>query len=93
VNTTKVRLGVTLADDPSGAMTIGRLDPDGPAAAAGLRIGDAIVSIDGINVTDVTAIGTALAGHAPGDTVRVTVLRDATQLVVGVTLQSNRPAV
>ncbi len=89
---TKVRLGVTLADEPSGAMMIGKLDPDGPAAAAGLQVGDAIVSIDGISVLDVDAIGAALAAHAPGDTVSVTVLRDATQLTVAVTLQSNRPA-
>jgi S1-C subfamily serine protease len=92
-STTKVRLGVTLADDPAGAMTIGQLDPNGPAAAAGLRIGDAIVSIDGISVLDVTAIGATLANHSPGDAVSVTVLRDAAQLTVMVTLQSNRPAV
>jgi hypothetical protein len=92
-NTTKVRLGIMLADDPSGAMTIGQLDPDGPAAAAGLLVGDAIVSIDGISVLDVTAIGAALANHAPGDVVPVTVLREAAQLTVQVTLQSTRPAV
>jgi len=91
-SSTKVRLGVTLADDPAGAMTIGKIDPDGPAAAAGLQVGDAIVSIDGISVLDVSAIGAALADHAPGDTVAVTVLRDAAQLTVAVTLQSNRPA-
>jgi hypothetical protein len=91
-SSTKVRLGITLADDPSGTMTIGQLDPDGPAAAAGLKVGDAIVSIDGISVLDVSAIGAALATHAPGDTVAVTVLRDAAQLTVAVTLQSNRPA-
>jgi S1-C subfamily serine protease len=89
---TKVRLGITLADDPAGAMTIGQLDPNGPAVAAGLQIGDAIISIGGISVLDVDAIGAALANHAPGDTVVVTVLRDATQLSANVTLQSNRPA-
>jgi hypothetical protein len=91
-SSTKVRLGVTLADDPAGAMTIGKIDPDGPAAAAGLQVGDAIVSIDGISVLDVSAIGAALSNRAPGDTVAVTVLRDAAQLTVAVTLQSNRPA-
>jgi S1-C subfamily serine protease len=92
-STARVRLGVTLADDPAGAMTIGQLDPAGPAAAAGLKVGDAIVSIAGISVLDVNAIGAALAMHGPGDIVAVTVLRDALQLTVNVTLQSTHPAV
>ena len=40
------RLGVTLADDPAGAMVTG-LTEDSPAARAGLEEGDIITAIDG----------------------------------------------
>ena len=86
----RVWLGVVLADDLSGALAIGALDSDGPAATAGLQIGDVIESIAGITVRDMSAIGAALAGHLPGDTVAITLHRNGIDVTIDVILGSPR---
>ena len=57
-----------------------------PAEAAGLRIGDIILSADGSAVTDMEALDTRLYTHAPGDSMVLNVYRDGRQGEVTVTL-------
>lgn len=47
-----------------------------PADRAGLRGGDVIVGFEGDSIADLYALTDALRSHPPGDTVRVTVLRE-----------------
>ena len=43
-----------------------------PAADAGITAGSTITAIGGTSVSSQPEIATALAGHSPGDTVKVT---------------------
>jgi S1-C subfamily serine protease len=63
-------LGVSLQDSGAGATVAGVLS-GGPAAAAGIAGGDVITSVGGTPVTSAASLGTAMAGHQPGDRVRV----------------------
>lgn len=58
----------------------------GPAATAGLKVGDVIVQIDTIPVTNVQTLGDALLSKSPGDTVAVKIYRGSQQMTVNVTL-------
>lgn len=51
------------------------IDPDGPAAKADVRIGDVIVSEDGVAVGDVRQFGVSLFQHAIGTTVALGIVR------------------
>lgn len=57
-----------------------------PAAKAGLRDGDVIVEIAGDKVDTPNELSRRVASYAPGDKVRVKVLRDGKQKTVNVTL-------
>ena len=73
--------------------TIESLDPEGPAAVAGLQPGDVIVSVDHAPVCDAIAVGVVLADHSPGDTVVVIVDRAGERVRHEVTLGEPRPRV
>jgi serine protease Do len=60
----------------SGAL-VAEIDPGGPAARAGLRIGDVIASFDGSRIDRASDLSHAIAGKRPGDVVRLGVLRGA----------------
>ena len=62
------------------------LVPNGPAAQAGLQVGDVIVSIDNQAVNDTASLTDALVSKSPGDTVAVQVYRASQQLTVKVKL-------
>lgn len=62
-------------DRPRGAI-VSDLWPGGPAEAAGLRRGDIIVEVDGVEVNDESGIRFRFATHTLGEEARVTVLRD-----------------
>jgi putative serine protease PepD len=63
------------------------VEPDGPAAKAGIKPGDLIVQVDGKPTPDPAALATVLADLQPGQTVKVMVLhRDGSTAEVSVTL-------
>ncbi len=51
------------------------VEPGSPADRAGLRIGDVIVALEGMEIRDATMLTTVLAQRHPGDRVRLTVVR------------------
>jgi putative serine protease PepD len=87
-------LGVLGDDlDPTTASTLGRggatltrVEPAGPAEAAGLEQGDVVVALDGVQTTSMSSLVVALRSHRPGDVVSVTFVRDGAQRVATVTL-------
>jgi putative serine protease PepD len=77
----------------TGGLYVLAVDPDGPAAAAGLRPGDVITKVDGRTTTS----SDNLLGHtlqrAPGDRVRIEYLRDGQAETTTVTLGTTPAAV
>ncbi|MFO7777511.1 MAG: trypsin-like peptidase domain-containing protein [Nitriliruptoraceae bacterium] len=70
----------------SGAVIM-ELDPDGPAAQAGLETGDLVVAIDGEEVSTMAELAGRIQQRRPGDDVEVEVLRDGEESSVTVTLE------
>jgi serine protease Do len=62
------------------------VEPDTPAARAGIQAGDVIVAIGGDAVESSDEVLDRLLDHSPGDEVTVTVVRDAETLELPVTL-------
>ena len=58
----------------------------GPAEAAGLRPGDIVVELNGTRIREVPDLQRRVAGVAPGERVRVVVLRDGVRQPVTVTI-------
>ncbi|SFO04499.1 serine protease, S1-C subfamily, contains C-terminal PDZ domain [Pseudonocardia ammonioxydans] len=69
---------------------VARVDPDGPAAAAGIRPGDVLVALGDRPVTTVTDLHAALRGTEPGTATTVTVLRAGGRSELPVTI-GDRP--
>jgi putative serine protease PepD len=88
-------LGVSVGENPAGSgAVLGALPAGSPADDAGLRAGDVISRIGGKDVSIPDDVTAAVADHKPGDTVRVTVLRDGRRVTVEVKLgtRPNRAA-
>ena len=71
--------------DPSGA-TLPAITPNSPAEAAGLKDGDIITAIESQTVDTEHPLDALLSQFAPGQTVKLTVLRDGSTITVSVTL-------
>jgi putative serine protease PepD len=78
-------LGVSLSDGTDGA-SIASVRSGSPADKAGLRSGDLITAIDGHAVTSADDATGAIASHAPGDKLTLTIRRAGTQRTVTVAL-------
>jgi len=63
------------------------ITPFGPAARAGLVVGDIIVAIDGIAVTSDETLNTELASRKPGSQVRVTFMHIAWVMEATLTIE------
>ena len=105
-NVSHAYLGVDAADGPEALVSLasGRtgvrvrdIDPDGPAARAGIlgdgsvAGGDVILSVDGQAVRSMSDVDEVVARHRPGDGIPVVLSRDGSRLTVQVQL-GERPA-
>jgi S1-C subfamily serine protease len=64
--------------------------PGGPAADAGVRVGDVVVEFDGQEITTADELGSAIRSHEPGDRVEVAIVRpDGTRVTLTITLGVN----
>jgi S1-C subfamily serine protease len=75
-----------LAGAPEIGLIVVRVQPEGPAAQAGLLLGDVLVSLDGIHVPSPEAVLDAVAARRVGATVSATILRAGTPTDVSITL-------
>jgi hypothetical protein len=77
------RRGLLIATD---ATHLGLL-PDGPAANAGLRVGDMIVAIDGNLITSTNSVTKIISQFSSGERVTVSYLRDGAELTTELTFE------
>jgi membrane-associated protease RseP (regulator of RpoE activity) len=79
------RIGIHL--DEQGSLT--RLEPDGPAQEAGLRVGDKLLRVDGKDVSGMSTqmLGSLIMGK-PGTSVSLTVIREGDPLQFNVIRRS-----
>lgn len=61
-------------DSPRGAL-VSRVEPDTPAARAGLEPGDVILAVDDEAIDDSAALSRLIAGRKPGERVKLELLR------------------
>jgi serine protease Do len=76
-------LGVSVEDHDEGVL-ISAVDRAGPAARAGVKVGDAVVAINGATVSTSRGLIRAVAAETPGDSTRLTVRRDGQTLEIPV---------
>jgi Do/DeqQ family serine protease len=72
---------------PSGAL-VASVATDGPAARAGIKTGDLIVTVDGLTIEDPNAFDYRFATKPLGGTAKVGLIRQGREMVVAVALQS-----
>lgn len=84
-------LGVAVGDAANGGAAVRGVERTGPAMRAGLRTGDVVLAVDSEHIDTARGLIRAIAGKAPGDTVRLTVRRQGRQLDVPVTIGRRPP--
>ena len=88
VNSGRAALGISVADSVvrAGALVVA-IQTGGPADRAGIKVGDAIVAVNGTAVPDAESLFSALAAHRPGQSVKITLTTaDGARSTVTVTL-------
>lgn len=70
-------------------LLVAQLARGGPAAAAGLLVGDLILALEGQPLAASEDLLDALAAHAPGDTLRLDLVRGGRPLALEVTLAAH----
>ncbi len=71
-----------------GGVYVASVAEDGAASAAGIRKGDVIIAIDGLKITNSSAVQEQIAKHRPNDKVKITVKRDGEVKHFDVTLRN-----
>lgn len=85
-------LGVATSAPPSGqGAAVQQVVDGGPAAAAGLRVGDTITAVDGASTRGPGQLAVQIGRHRPGDEVTITYTRSGRRATAHVTL-GTRPA-
>jgi putative serine protease PepD len=79
-------LGVRVATVMGGGVLVTSVTPGGPAASAGMKAGDVIVSVDGTPVPSTDDLATVLAQIKPGTKVPVEIVRNGKKVELEVTV-------
>ncbi len=89
-------IGITFSAEPSPAVTrmygggrgviVQDVTPNGPASSAGLKAGDAIVSVGGKPVANGDELVAEVSAHHPGDKLKIGYLREGKQQEASVTV-------
>jgi len=79
-------LGLSLRANDKGRLTVEQTADGSPAARAGVNAGDVLAGADGTNFVGEDAFRAWLAGKAPGDRVRIALVRDGKAVEVSATL-------
>jgi S1-C subfamily serine protease len=86
-------LGLGVVDNGGNGARVERVVGSGPAAGAGISVGDVIVSVDNAPVNGATGMTDALVPHHPGDTITIALRsRGAGDRTVNVQLADGPPA-
>ncbi len=85
--TTHGALGIDGANTPDGPM-VTSMDPDGPAALAGIRVGDVIESVDRHQVDTMSDVMALVRHDRPGDSIVLGLRRGAETLTMMARLTS-----
>lgn len=88
VSSGRAYLGVRVGDITGNGVLVGEAVAGGPAAKAGIRAGDVLVSVDGKNTFSTTQLSEVLASLKPGQRVAVRIVRQdgsssTVQLTIG----------
>jgi S1-C subfamily serine protease len=73
IDTHRAYLGIHIGQTNSGVY-IGGVTSGGPAAKAGLKVGDVITAVDGKPTQTIDLLGSALAAKKPGQTVKLSIV-------------------
>ncbi len=73
---------------PEKGVQIMGVEPGGGAAAAGMKAGDVILSVNGVDVNTEPELMELIAGYRPGDRVNVTFLRGGDKESLNITLRN-----
>jgi M6 family metalloprotease-like protein len=85
-------LGLSLAPDGKGRLSVADVAADSPAAKAGVKSSDVLVKLGAAEVKDEDAFREALRDRGPGDAVKLSLLRDGKPIEVTATLAAlSRP--
>jgi serine protease Do len=85
-------LSKTLGLSPVQGALIVQVENAGPAARAGLQVGDVVVGMDGRDLSHAADLPRLVASHPPGSRVRLTVNRDGRRREMEITLGGVRSA-
>jgi serine protease Do len=66
--------------------TVAQVQPNGPAAAAGIASGDVIVSVDGAPIEDARNLAKKIREMKPGASAKLGVIRDGREKIIAVSL-------
>jgi putative serine protease PepD len=87
VDSHRAYLGVRVGQTNGNGVIVGSVDPGGPAADAGVRVGDMVVSIDGTPTPTIAELDTVIADLTPGQKVPIVVThQDGAKATLDVTL-------
>jgi S1-C subfamily serine protease len=67
-------------------LQVDRLTADGPAALAGIAVGDVFAAVDGTPIANRDTLRSAVEAHAPGDVVVFSIVKAGTTTPVDVTI-------